>query len=89
MIIFEAIAQLCVLQLPETYECPKFTGRQIFDIIQDKGHTFNYTMMACRWRNDVGRCEKFFKTILTEEGVCFTFNSLNSHDIYTEEYKTY
>lgn len=44
------------------------------------------SMHYCEWRSDDIDCRNLFRPILTEDGFCFTFNSLNSRDIYTEKY---
>lgn len=41
-------------------------------------------MFKCGWESEWRQCNTTFRKILTEEGVCFTFNMLNSVDIYTE-----
>lgn len=37
--------------------------------------------LVCKWRNKLVDCSGNFKEIVTEEGVCFTFNSLHPLDI--------
>lgn len=82
----EAVAQICDAHLTDSFELGKnFTDYSIFDIIQDVAPTFNDTMFFCKWRNENNYCTKFFQPILTEEGVCYTFNVLNSRDIYKPE----
>lgn len=42
------------------------------------------TSFQWQYKEELTRSE-FFVPILTENGLCFTFNALNSHEIYTEE----
>lgn len=39
----------------------------------------------CEWKRKNFICRDKFKTILTEDGICYTFNSLDLTDIYREE----
>lgn len=63
------------------------TNNLIFGILNDISPMFEDTMYLCKWRHQVDNCSLYFQPILTEEGVCFTFNALNSRDIYTDEYE--
>lgn len=56
----------------------------IFDTINDISPSIGDSMAFCRWRRGLDVCSSFFKPILTEHGLCFTFNALNARDIYTE-----
>lgn len=61
----------------------KFADESIYDVIQNMSTSiFN---MAPEFNefpvNDMG----FITQMWTEDGICYTFNALNSRDIYTEE----
>lgn len=65
----------------------KFTADSVYDIIMDVAPTFNDTMLICKWNdNKHVPCSKIIVPIFTNEGLCFAFNALNSHDIYTDSY---
>lgn len=64
----------------------KFTNESIFEIIQDIALKINYTLEDCSWRDVIHPCVNYFTSVLTSEGVCFSFNDLNSNEIYTDEY---
>jgi acid-sensing ion channel, other len=42
-------------------------------------------LLYCSYRNDNGLCTEFFEEIITEEGLCYTFNALRMTDIYRDE----
>lgn len=53
---------------------------QLENLAVDQDETFS----ACRWRGKNMDCQNFTK-IITEEGICYTFNMLDYRDIYHVE----
>ncbi|XP_049816268.1 pickpocket protein 28-like [Schistocerca nitens] len=47
------------------------------------------TVRRCRWQSKDISCGKLFDTIITDEGVCYTFNGIEYEDFFTENaYRT-
>lgn len=55
------------------YETMKHVSLQLGDIVED-------------WRQISDNLDTEILPIFHEDGICFTFNALNSHDMYTDEY---
>lgn len=82
----EALIHPCQFSFPDDFEFgTKFTNESIYEMIQGIALTLDDTMCRCMWQYAVDSCTKFFTPILTEEGLCFAFNALNSRETYTEE----
>lgn len=66
---------------------PSFDTEDIYRILEEIAPEYNETFAQIIWQNKVklSRSEHIVPT-LTEVGLCFTFNALNSYEIYTEEY---
>lgn len=80
----EAISQICDMPLTLGFNfANKLTDRMVYDRIAQMALNRDETMLMCQWRNDPVACDTF-KPILTEEGICFTFNALNSNEIYRD-----
>ncbi|CAO1415887.1 unnamed protein product [Diamesa hyperborea] len=45
---------------------------------------FNEIFSKCVWRGAVTECETMFSEVLTDDGICYTFNMLDQNDLYTE-----
>lgn len=40
------------------------------------------SLLDCKFRNKEQLCEDLFQDIITEDGLCFTFNSLTREDMF-------
>ena len=47
---------------------------------------FNDILIVCKFLNTLIDCSDAFAEVMTEEGLCFTFNDLNIENLYTNEY---
>lgn len=81
----EALAHLCE-NFEEIYEFENdFANNSIYDVIDDMALESEETLSIGYWQRTAINASKYFIPVLTEEGKCFAFNSLNSDDIYTDE----
>lgn len=55
----------------------------VFDHLRKVAPDLLHVMYDCKWKQR--NCKRLFFNIWTEEGLCFTFNMLNSSDIYRSD----
>lgn len=85
----EALAHICPDLLSDVDSSNKYQFRQKFadesihDVIQSLSSTLEFEFPFIRGprRNESGLLEE----VWTEEGICYSFNALNSRDVYTDE----
>jgi acid-sensing ion channel, other len=54
--------------------------------LREMAGPFEEMFMYCKYRNNAGApCTEFFEEIITEEGLCYTFNAMRMTDIYRDE----
>ncbi|XP_037031858.1 pickpocket protein 28-like isoform X2 [Bradysia coprophila] len=84
--LMAAVVQICDSHLTDGFEVgTNFTNSSITDLLRDTAPSSNDTLFICKFRNTVDYCQKYFEEIMTEEGLCFTFNVLNGSELYNED----
>lgn len=63
-----------------------FANETIYEIIRDLAPYMIYLKSNCSWMNDEKPCSQYLRMTLTAEGLCYSFNMLNSDEIYTKQY---
>lgn len=81
----DAVAQICDDHLlANTSFGVDELGPECVEAIRRLSVPFDEMLFFCKWRNSADVCTDLFSEILTEEGICYTFNILNSPELFRE-----
>jgi amiloride-sensitive sodium channel len=76
---FEYMSLICSAY-PEINENYTTFSDKFYDFIDEVKPAFS--IYGCTYKGKPLSCEKIFKPVLTEEGVCYTFNMLDRSEIF-------
>ncbi|XP_073843681.1 pickpocket 26 [Musca autumnalis] len=81
-----AVLQVCDEHLMQFPIGSNYTDSQeLLAILRDVMPEFEETFMKCKWRNVGTECGELFHTFITDDGPCYTFNTLSAFEIYRDE----
>lgn len=58
---------------------------RFFSTAKKVSPTLSNTLLKCTWRRRNFNCSDLFHEVLTNEGICFSFNYLNASELYNEQ----
>lgn len=81
----EALYHIC-----PSFEAPfsdksEFVNSSIYEIIEELAIPIRNITVSCEWREKKRVCSEFLQQYFTDDGLCFVFNALNSHEMYTDK----
>lgn len=82
---FNALAHICDYLRANIEFKNDFTNESIYNIMEDLAPNVEYMFDECSWQQKKVNCSEYISTEFNYEGLCFTFNALDSYDRYTEE----
>lgn len=63
-----------------------YSNSSVLRMIKELAPAFHDTIIDCKLFIETRNCDQLFYPVITAEGLCYTFNSLNVSDIVTEEW---
>lgn len=72
--------------LQEVSTAVPFFNLDLFDSIKNLAPPKNQTIVACGIENSLTKnCTRLFQRVITENGLCYTFNGLTAHQMYRDD----
>lgn len=83
----EAVAQICDSHLTADFPFHNISGNAsaLIQSLLNLTPVFNETFLICKWRNTVEGCENYYRKVITEDGICYSFNALDIQELYRDE----
>lgn len=72
-----------IYRLPTRYH---FFDDSFYFILAELFPFFHEIISECNWNKLSLPCAKLFQPVWYKEGLCYSFNALNSHEMYREKY---
>lgn len=83
---FDTILQICSKELSETVDNLIVSKTQsIYDVLKNISPDITSIIPFAKFVSNIAHLQPIF----TDQGLCFTFNALNSHDIFKDEYEIF
>ncbi|XP_047521542.1 pickpocket protein 28-like [Pieris napi] len=76
---FEDVSMICNLLLP--YGRETSTAKETIDNLRRLSPDMNEIFPGCMWKDAISNCSDMFYEVITEEGFCYTFNSLGANEL--------
>ncbi|XP_077285575.1 pickpocket protein 28-like [Arctopsyche grandis] len=80
---FELLSLVCSSHIVQNGS--KFTDNTSLDLMKYVAPDLQTTLLLCMWRTTMKKCEEIFNPIITEEGLCFTSNMIQPHEMFRKE----
>ena len=79
----EALFQVCDPNLIKNINISSKTSqREYIKLLKEMAVPFDDMFIDCVWSYDETKCSEIFTEVITEEGICYTFNMLDEKDIF-------
>lgn len=82
---FEAMLQVCNPTLTHKLQLNSSKvsdGQNLVNTLKEISYSIDDSMLLCKFRNKVTNCSLLFNEVITEKGVCYSFNMLNYHELF-------
>uniref|UniRef100_A0A182FU38 Uncharacterized protein n=1 Tax=Anopheles albimanus TaxID=7167 RepID=A0A182FU38_ANOAL len=76
-----ALAQVCDSHILRDVPLNQTTDPNVVDLLRNVSMPLEKALFFCRWRRTPGLCTDHFTETITNEGICFTFNSLSAGEM--------
>lgn len=83
----EALSQICSSHLFSSID-PLNSGLKsdkIVEVLKEIGLDFSESALFCKFGDEITSCNNFFTEVLTEDGVCYSFNMLEHSEVFNKE----
>ena len=86
MIMYDTISHVCnpEIAIPKGYHTSEQVMENYFKILDKNSIPFDDLFRFCHFR-DISNCTQLFQEVVTDNGICYTFNGIAHEEIFRVE----